>query len=101
MKRILLVCGAGMSTSILVKKMQDVAAEKNIECEIEAHGNVDIGQFVGKFDVCLVAPQIRFSLEEIQKALPSIPVEVIDMLIYGTANGEKALEQAIDLIDNK
>ncbi len=100
MRRILLVCGAGMSTSILVKKMKDVAEEKNIECKIEAHGNVDIGQFIGEFDVCLVAPQIRFSLEEIKQALPNIPVDVIDMVTYGTANGVKALEQAIELIKN-
>ena len=36
MKNILLVCNAGMSTSMLVKKMQSSAEERSIEAHIEA-----------------------------------------------------------------
>ena len=36
MKQILLVCNAGMSTSMLVKKMQQSATERGIEVSIEA-----------------------------------------------------------------
>ena len=36
MKKILLLCSAGMSTSILVKKMKESAEKRNIEAEIEA-----------------------------------------------------------------
>ena len=36
MKQILLVCNAGMSTSMLVKKMQQSAAERGIDVSIEA-----------------------------------------------------------------
>ena len=35
MKKILLVCNAGMSTSMLVKKMQSSAEERSIEAHIE------------------------------------------------------------------
>ena len=34
---ILLVCAAGMSTSLLVNRMNDAAQEKGIEVHIEAH----------------------------------------------------------------
>ncbi|VLI69739.1 PTS system transporter subunit IIB [Streptococcus pneumoniae] len=36
MKQILLVCNAGMSTSMLVKKMQQSATERGIEISIQA-----------------------------------------------------------------
>ncbi|MDD2414981.1 MAG: PTS sugar transporter subunit IIB, partial [Eubacteriaceae bacterium] len=36
MKKILLVCNAGMSTSLLVQKMQKVVAEKNLDAQVEA-----------------------------------------------------------------
>ena len=36
MKKILLVCAAGMSTSLLVNKMKQAAKEMGIEVEIDA-----------------------------------------------------------------
>ena len=36
MKKILLVCSAGMSTSLLVNKMKDAAKEFNVEVDINA-----------------------------------------------------------------
>lgn len=36
MKHILLVCNAGMSTSMLVNKMKEEAKKQNLEVEIEA-----------------------------------------------------------------
>ncbi|MDZ5010902.1 PTS sugar transporter subunit IIB, partial [Clostridium perfringens] len=36
MKKIMLVCSAGMSTSLLVNKMIKVASDKGIEAEIFA-----------------------------------------------------------------
>lgn len=41
MTNILLVCSAGMSTSMMVKKMQEAAAAKGIEAEIWAVGDAD------------------------------------------------------------
>ena len=41
MTNILLVCSAGMSTSMMVKKMQEAAEEKKIEAEIWAVGDAD------------------------------------------------------------
>lgn len=98
MKKILLVCSAGMSTSLLVNKMKKVAEEKEIACLIEAHGFSDVKRYNGVYDVCLVGPQIKYAHAQIASDLPSMPVEVIDMRIYGMADGEKALQLAIDLI---
>lgn len=98
MKKIILVCSAGMSTSILVSKMQKAAEEKGIEAKIEAHANASLERFVGEWDCCLVGPQIRFAKDKVQASLGGIPTEVIDMKVYGMGDGPAALQQAIDLI---
>ncbi len=98
MKNILLVCSAGMSTSLLVSKMQKAAEARGIEVNIEAHANSDIKRFDGKVDVCLVGPQIRYALNQLQEALPGIGVEVIDMRVYALGDGDAALDQALALI---
>ncbi len=38
MKKIMLCCSAGMSTSLLVKKMVDEAHKRGLEAEIKAYG---------------------------------------------------------------
>ena len=45
MKNLLLVCNAGMSTSMLVKKMQLSAEERSIEAHIEAKSLTEAGTF--------------------------------------------------------
>lgn len=98
MKRILLVCSAGMSTSILVNKMLKAAEEQGIEVKIEAHANNALSQHAGNWDVCMVGPQIRFAIDSVQKAL-DIPTEVIDMRVYGLADGAAALKRALEMIE--
>ncbi len=38
MKKIMLCCSSGMSTSLLVKKMQEEALKRGLETEIRAYG---------------------------------------------------------------
>lgn len=98
MTNILLVCSAGMSTSMMVKKMQEAAAEKKIEAEIWAVGDADAANNVEKMDVMLLGPQVRFLESKMKAIAGGKPVAVIDMQAYGTMNGAKVLEQALKLL---
>lgn len=99
MKKILLVCNAGMSTSILVQKMKKVAEQKGIEVTIEAIPSTDLSQFWQSSDVILIGPQIGFMKDSIKETVENnIPVEVINMVDYGRMNADKVLALAIDLI---
>lgn len=99
MKKILLVCNAGMSTSILVQKMKKVAEQKGIEVTIEAIPSTDLSQFWQSSDVILIGPQIGFMKDSIKETVENkIPVEVINMVYYGRMNADKVLALAIDLI---
>ncbi|WP_272537372.1 PTS sugar transporter subunit IIB [Caldifermentibacillus hisashii] len=105
MKTIMLVCSAGMSTSLLVTKMQKAAEAKNIEADIFAISASEVDSTLEKknIDVLLLGPQVRFMKAQFEKKLQgkNIPVESINMQHYGMMNGEKVLEEALKLIDKK
>lgn len=103
MKKIVLVCSAGMSTSLLVNKMKDAAKKQGVEADIIAVPEVEAKQNTQGTDLVLLGPQVRFLLNKMQKDLEplGIPVAVIDSLNYGMMNGEAVLKQAMELIQNK
>ncbi|MDY3359708.1 MAG: PTS sugar transporter subunit IIB, partial [Clostridium celatum] len=59
MKNILLVCAAGMSTSLLVNKMKEAAKVKGIEVDIKALPVSECASVVDKIDIVLLGPQVR------------------------------------------
>ena len=98
MKKILLVCNAGMSTSMLVAKMKKAAEEKTAEVEIEAKSLSEAKKEIAAVDIVLLGPQIRYELANVKKMAGSVPVEAIDMKDYGMMNGKKVLEHAMEVM---
>ena len=98
MKKIILLCAAGMSTSMLVKKMQEAAAAENFECEIAAYPTAEAKDKASDADVILLGPQVRFAKSKVEAACPGIPVKAIDMKLYGRMDGKGVLETAKKLI---
>jgi len=96
---ILLVCSAGMSTSMIVKKMQDEAKSQNIEAHIEASPEGQVNSKLENLDVILIGPQVRYLEKKLKKLTEStdIKVDIIDPKAYGMIQGDKILQQAIDL----
>lgn len=100
MKKILLCCSAGMSTSMLVKKMEQAAVTRGIECHIEALAVNAFSDVIKDFDVCLLGPQVRFQLEELKKTADEHGknIAAISMQDYGMMKGDEVLTQALSLI---
>jgi PTS system cellobiose-specific IIB component len=103
MKKIMLFCAMGMSTSLLVSKMQKEAEGRGLELKIWAVNQQEYERDLASADVCLLGPQVRFKLKEAkEKGLKlGIPIDVIDMMDYGSCNGLKVLNQALKLLDEK
>ncbi|UQS84186.1 PTS sugar transporter subunit IIB [Bombilactobacillus thymidiniphilus] len=99
-KKIMLVCAAGMSTSLLVSKMQQAAKDQGIEAEIFATAVADADNQLEtqKPDVLMLGPQVSYMLNEFKDKV-DIPVEVINMQDYGMMNGTKVLTTALKLIN--
>ena len=94
LKKIVLLCSGGMSTSVLAKKMQEVADKAGLEATITAHGVSQVIEVAHDVDVILLGPQIRYTLEKIKGQLPDVPVAVIDMKDYGKMNSQSVIESA-------
>lgn len=101
MKKIVLLCNQGMSTSALVAKMREVIERNNLEYIVNAY-SVDSAETEAKdADVILLGPQIRYKKNEIQNLFPDKPVETIDMSIYGMLDGKKVVIMARKLMGDK
>lgn len=98
MTKIILLCAAGMSTSALVRKMQDAAKADNYECEISAHSVADASNYADA-DIILLGPQVRYRLKDVQGQLPGNKVEIIDMKDYGMMNGKAVLDHVRKVLE--
>lgn len=100
MKKIYLCCAAGMSTSMLVERMKQSAVSRNIEVEITAVPVSDFNDIIDQADVILLGPQVKFQLQSLSQAAEphGIAVAVIDMMQYGSMQGDKVLQQALSLM---
>lgn len=99
MKNIVLVCAAGMSTSLLVSKMQKVAESKEEEIVINATAGADLSKYQDAMQVLLLGPQVAHLKSKYTSEYSNIPVAVIDSIDYGMMDGEKVLTKALDLIE--
>lgn len=98
--KVLLVCAAGMSTSLLTNNMKKNAAADDV---VDALPISELNANIDKYDVVLLGPQIRFKEKDV-KALADpkgIPCGVIDMRAYGMMDGKAAMEQARKLLAAK
>lgn len=100
MKTIMLCCSAGMSTSMLVKKMQAEAEKRGLDVKIDAYGVSEFDEQFPHYQVVLLGPQVKYMLESLaEKTLEQgIPVAAIDMMDYGMQRGDKVLDFALSLI---
>ena len=93
MREINLFCAAGMSTSLLVSKMQKYAAEIGYDCHIEAFPISKVDTQGAKSDIILLGPQVRFEKERVSEMYPNKIVESINMQAYGMMDGPAIIKQ--------
>lgn len=100
MYRIMLCCSAGMSTSMLVRKMEEAAAQRALEVEIKAFGVAEFDEQFSRYQVVLLGPQVKYMRKSLadKAAGQNVPVQPIDMMDYGMQRGYKVLDFALSLI---
>ncbi|GDX05970.1 PTS sugar transporter subunit IIB [Buttiauxella sp. A111] len=98
MIKIMLVCNAGMSTSMLMNKMVEAAKQQDIEADIWAIPDAKLNEEWKKADVILLGPQVSYLKSRVETITAgSVPVEAIPMLDYGRMNGPGVLAMAIKM----
>lgn len=102
MKKIVLCCAAGMSTSLLVTKMQKAAETTQLESKIWAISVEELPNDIKDgVDVVLLGPQIRYKLPAVKEICGeyNVPTDVINPVDYGSMNGQKVLNFALNLMN--
>lgn len=99
MKRITLICGLGMSTSMLLAKMEKAAKDEQIEVEIRAISEAKFEEYEKDTDILLLGPQVGYLEEKfkVKYKKTGIKIAVIDSVDYGMMNGKKVLEFALNM----
>ena len=100
---VMFVCSAGMSTSLLVEKVRKVAEEKGVDVEVYAVGEAEARKDLAQADVLLLGPQVRYLENSFKKAIgdSKTKIGVVDMKSYGRMDGEKVLEQIMELTEQQ
>ncbi|MGF7429990.1 PTS sugar transporter subunit IIB [Thermoanaerobacterium thermosaccharolyticum] len=100
--KILLVCAAGMSTSLLVKKMEKEAQNRKIDVTIAAKPIDELENVIDNYDIILLGPQIKYKeayVKELVKDRGKV-YAVIPPMMYGMVDGNGALDMALKLSSN-
>ncbi len=98
MRKIVLFCAAGMSTSLLVNKMKDAAKKDNYEVDINAYPVSEAKTLGSGADIILLGPQVRFELNKVKADCPHCPVEAIDMRAYGMMDGAAVIKHVKEVL---
>ena len=95
MMKVRLFCAGGMSTSLLVRKIEEAAKAEGVEIDIIAHGVGSIDRRIDEtVDVVLIGPQIGYQKAQVKAVCDryGVPMEVIPMTDYGMVNGKNVWE---------
>lgn len=98
MKKIVLLCAAGMSTSMMVSRMRTAAKDMGYDCDINAYAMSEAKEVGKDADIILLGPQVRFSVGKIQQECPGVPVEAIDIKSYGMMDGKAVLAHVKEVV---
>lgn len=98
--KILLVCAAGMSTSLVVEKMKKALKPEEKEWLIKAEPVELLPEVIKDWDVILLGPQIGYKKAELTKLAQQYgkPLDVIKPMDYGMGKGENIINQAKSLV---
>jgi PTS system cellobiose-specific IIB component len=97
--KILLVCSAGMSTSLMVNKMKKVAEDNKLEAEILAVAEANAQPHFDSIDILLLGPQVKYLEDKMRTAAAGrFPVMTINTQKYGMMDGLGVLKDTLRAI---
>ena len=94
--KILLCCGAGMSSGFLATSSRKYAKKKKLPVSVEARSYSEAPELLPDFDVLLLGPHYAKEADNFKKegASYNVAVGVIPEAIYGSLDGPALVEYA-------
>jgi PTS system cellobiose-specific IIB component len=100
MDMILVVCGAGASSTFLASRIRKLTAERGLDVTARAASNLDLGSRLSDAQVLLVGPHLESNFAELQAAAAehSVPAVLLPATAFGTDGALHALDTALALL---
>jgi PTS system cellobiose-specific IIB component len=100
MDMILVVCGAGASSTFLASRMRALATERGLDITARAASNLDLSSRLADARVLLVGPHLESHFGELkaEAALHSVPAALLPSTAFGPEGATDALDQALSLL---
>lgn len=98
--KILLCCGAGMSSGFLASNARKAAKKRKLTASIEARSYSEVNDYLSSISILMIGPHYASELgkyEELAKPY-NVPVVVIPQDVYAQLNGGKLLDIALEKI---
>lgn len=99
--KILLICAAGMSTSLVKKKIVAAFGPEEEGWTINAEAYEKLESVIKDYDVILLGPQIAYKKDQLLEIANNYnkPLSTISPVDYGMGNGANILEQIKKMIN--
>jgi PTS system cellobiose-specific IIB component len=100
MAMILVVCGAGASSTFLASRMRALAKERGLDVTARAASNLDLSSRLADASVLLVGPHLQPAFAELaaEAADHSVPAALLPSTAFGPQGATDALDQALALL---
>jgi len=100
MDLILVVCGAGASSTFLASRLRMLATERGLDITARAASNLDLASHLPDARVLLVGPHLESSFTELaaEAAGREVPAGLLPATAYGPQGASDALDQALALL---
>ena len=96
--KILLMCANGLSTGMLMNKINQWKEKNHKDLEVKAIPLDECKRYYRDYDVLLVGPQMSYKLKEVQKIAPDKPSAVISPMDYGMGNVENIIKMVNGMV---
>lgn len=100
--KILIMCIAGGTTSLVADKIKEAARKKNIkDINIDAHAIHEGNALAPNYDFLLLGPHVGFKQQEFENQFPDKYIAVIPPIMFGRMDGNGILKIIQDTINSK
>jgi cellobiose-specific phosphotransferase system component IIB len=103
LKKILLVCGAGISSSFLASRARKAAKERKLDYDFMARSDMEVKDHADIIDLLLVGPHKKLMVPTFEKELEQkgVPVKVLSDEIYGMIDGEALVDYTMKIFEEE
>lgn len=101
--KVLLCCGAGMSSGFLASSARKSAKKQKLSVNVEARSHTEVKEYLSSIDILMVGPHYATDME-MYKALAEpygVPVVLIPQDIYAQLDGARLLDLAMKTVNEK